>query len=113
MGVIAAGQQASMGKFLGFGRYQEASADAAGAEYLSKAGISGRGSLAFFGKLLNQEFRHGVRQDDEAGFYRTHPLSGDRISKLREVYEVDPAWQAPLNAQGEDRFQRVKAKLHG
>ena len=113
MGIIAAGQQAAMGKFLAFSRTQEASADAAGADYLAKAGITGKGSLAFFGKLLNQEFRRGIRQDDEAGFYRTHPLSGDRIAKLRETYIVDPAWDAPLNAGWEEDFQRVKAKLHG
>ena len=113
MGVIAAGQQAAMGQFLSFSRTQEASADAAGAEYLSRAGISGEGSLAFFGKLLNQEVRRGIKQDDEAGFYRTHPLSGDRISKLRETYESDAAWQAPLNPQWEAHFQRVKAKLQG
>ena len=113
MGIIAAGQQAAMGKFLAFSRTQEASADAAGAEYLSKAGITGKGSLAFFGKLLNQEFRRGISQKDESGFYRTHPLSGDRISKLSEVYERDPAWDAPLNQEWENSFARVKAKLQG
>ena len=113
MGIIAAGQQAAMGKFLAFSRTQEASADAAGAEYLSKAGITGKGSLEFFGKLLNQETRRGIRQDDEAGFYRTHPLSGDRIAKLKETYIVDPAWDAPLNEEWERKFERVKAKLHG
>lgn len=113
MGIIAAGQQAAMGKFLAFNRAQEASADAAGAQYLSEAGISGRGSIAFFGKLLNQEFRLGLRQDDEAGFYRTHPLSGDRISKLTEVYQKDPAWDKPGNPEWEARFKRVKAKLQG
>ncbi|MBX7458665.1 M48 family metalloprotease [Qipengyuania sp. 1NDH17] len=113
MGIMALGQQAAMSKFLAFTRTQEASADAAGAEYLSEAGITGKGSLAFFGKLLNQETRRGIRQDDEAGFYRTHPLSGDRISKLKEVYEVDPAWDAPLDEAWETRFQRVKAKLQG
>ena len=113
MGVMALGQQMAVGQFLSFSRAQEASADAAGAEYLSKAGITGRGSLEFFGKLLNQEFRRGISQEDEAGFYRTHPLSGDRIAKLREVYVVDPAWEAPLNADWETRFARVKAKLQG
>ncbi|MFK4004643.1 M48 family metalloprotease [Qipengyuania sp. NPDC077563] len=113
MGIIAAGQQAAMGKFLAFSRTQEASADAAGAEYLSKAGITGKGSLAFFGKLLNQEFRRGISQKDESGFYRTHPLSGDRIAKLSEVYERDPAWDAPLNQKWETNFARVKAKLEG
>lgn len=113
MGIMAAGQQAAMGKFLAFSRTQESSADFAGAEYLSKAGISGRGSLAFFGKLLNQEYRYGYSQSDEAGFYRTHPLSGDRISALREVYEKDPAWDRPANASNQANFERVKAKLVG
>ena len=113
LGIMALGQQAAMSKFLAFSRTQEASADAAGAEYLSEAGITGKGSLTFFGKLLNQETRRGIRQDDEAGFSRTHPLSGDRISKLKETYEVDPAWDAPLDEAWETRFQRVKAKLQG
>jgi predicted Zn-dependent protease len=113
MAAIMAGQQAALGKFLSFSRAQESSADAAGAEYLSKAGITGRGSLEFFGKLLNQEFRYGRSQADEAQFYRTHPLSGDRITRLREVYEVDPAWNAPLDSTLENRFARIKAKLYG
>ncbi|MBX7482170.1 M48 family metalloprotease [Qipengyuania qiaonensis] len=113
MGIMMAGQQAALSNFLAFSRTQESSADAAGAEYLSKAGISGRGSLAFFGKLLNQEYRYGYSQSDEAGFYRTHPLSGDRISTLREVYQTDPAWDAPPNARNQANFERVKAKLVG
>lgn len=113
MGLMMAGQSAAMSKFLSFTRTQEASADAAGAEYLSEAGISGKGSLAFFGKLLNQEVRYGIQQDDEAGFWRTHPLSGDRISKLREVYEADPAWAKPSDPAIEERFARIKAKLQG
>ena len=113
MGVMALGQQAALGQFLSFSRTQESSADFAGAEYLSKAGVSGRGSLTFFGKLLNQEYRYGYSQSDEAGFYRTHPLSGDRIAALREVYEKDPAWDRPPNARNQANFDRVKAKLTG
>ncbi len=113
IGIMQAGQRAALGKFLAFTRVQEASADAAGAEYLSIAGISGRGSLAFFGKLLNQEFRYYRRQDDDAAFTRTHPLSGDRIARLREVYERDPAWDAPDDPEIQARFERVKAKLYG
>ncbi|KUO53758.1 MAG: peptidase M48 [Sphingomonadales bacterium BRH_c3] len=113
MGVMMAGQRAAMGKFLAFSRVQEASADAAGAEYLSLAGISGRGSLDFFGKLQSLEFRYGVSQDDDAAFTRTHPLSGDRIARLRETYIVDPAWEAPGDPVLQARFERVKAKLSG
>ena len=113
MGAIMAGQQAAMGQFLAFTRVQESSADAAGAEYLSKAGISGRGSLDFFKKLQNQEFRYGYSQDDDAAFGRTHPLSGDRIATLRESYIVDPAWDKPGDPQLQARFERIKAKLTG
>ena len=113
MAAVMAGQRAALGKFLAFSRVQESAADAAGAQYLSDAGISGKGSLSFFGKLLNQEYRYGRSQSDEAQFNRTHPLSGDRISRLREVYEKDPAWDTPTDPELQARFERVRAKLYG
>ena len=111
MGILSAGQQAAMGKFLAFSRGQEGTADAAGAQYLSKAGISGRGSINFFKKLQNFEFRLGIPQEDSYG--RTHPLSGERIAVLQDTYSVDPAWSAPLNPKWEGDFKRIKAKLTG
>ncbi len=111
MGILGAGQQAAMGKYLAFSRTQESSADLAGARYLSKAGISGRGSLEFFKKLQNQEYRLAIPQDDSYG--RTHPLSGERMAVLREVYEPDPSWTKPNDPAWETRFQRIKAKLVG
>ena len=113
MGAMMAGQRAAMGKYLAFNRAQESSADAAGAQFLSDAGITGKGSLEFFGKLLNQEYRYNRSQSEEAGFNRTHPLSGDRIARLREVYEKDPAWDTPPDPQLQARFERVRAKLYG
>lgn len=111
MGIMAAGQQAAMGKFLAFSRTQESSADAAGARYLAKAGISGRGSLEFFRKLQNMEFRLNPGASDSYG--GTHPLSTQRISVLTDVYEADPAWDRPVDPRLEARFERVKAKLVG
>lgn len=110
-GIMAAGQQAAMGKFLAFSRTQESSADAAGASYLSKAGISGKGMIAFFKTLQNVEFRYAIPQEDSYG--RTHPLTGERIAALQGALQQDPAWNAPPNADIEARFQRVKAKLRG
>lgn len=110
-GILAAGQQAATGKFLAFSRVQERSADSAGARYLSGAGITGRGSIDFFKKLQNYEFRLGIPQEDSYG--RTHPLSGERVSLLRDVYQVDPAWDTAPDSEIERRFQRVKAKLLG
>ncbi len=113
MGVMMAGQRAAMGKYLAFSRMQESSADAAGAEFLSKAGVSGRGSLKFFKKLQNMEFRYGYNPTDEDAFASTHPLSGDRITRLTEVYQADPAWTKPADPAIQARFELAKAKLAG
>ncbi len=113
MGVIMAGQQAAMGKYLAFSRAQEATADAAGMQYLSKAGISGRGSIAFFKKLENMAIRQGYRRSDSDGFYSTHPVTADRIATLTDSYKQDPAWTRPDDAALQARFLRAKAKLFG
>jgi predicted Zn-dependent protease len=113
MGAMALGQTAAMASFLSFSRTQEASADAAGVKYLSAAGITGKGSIAFFNKLLEYEFRRGYSQDDDQTFWRSHPLSGDRISTLQADYEADPAWDTPPDAEQQERFLRIKAKLYG
>ncbi len=113
MGVIMAGQQAALGKYLAVSRGQEASADAAGAEYLSKAGLSGRGSLQFFKRLANLEMRYGFTRTPDSEFYRTHPMTMDRITTLQDTYEKDPAWNNPADPVIEARFQRMKAKLFG
>jgi predicted Zn-dependent protease len=110
-GIMAAGQHAALNKFLAFNRVQESSADQAGASFLNKSGISGKGSLSFFKKLQNQEFRYAIPQTSD--YPRTHPLSGDRIQALEEVYRSVPSWDAKTDPALEDRFQRVKAKLAG
>ena len=113
MGVLMAGQQAALGKYLAFSRAQESSADAAGAQYLSKAGISGRGSLGFFSKLQGMEYRRGFTRNADSEFYSSHPMTADRIATLQDSYERDPAWTKPDDATIEARFQRIKAKLYG
>jgi len=95
MAAMAIGQQAAMSSFLSFSRTQEASADAASVQFLKCAGISGRGAVSFFRKLQNLEFRYGYSQSDEAGFARTHPLTGDRVSRLEADLKDDPAWGRP------------------
>jgi predicted Zn-dependent protease len=111
MGIMGLGQQAAMGNFLAFSRAQESSADLAGARYLHTAGISGKGSIAFFKKLQNIEYRYAIPQTDSYG--RTHPLSGERINVLTEIYKKDAAWESATPPALEARFQRVKAKLIG
>jgi len=141
MGAMALGQQAAMGSLLAFSRTQEASADAAAVQFLKCSGISGKGVVSFFRKLQNLEFRYGYSQDEEAGYARTHPLTGDRMSRLEGDLKSDPAWdgpdadlaaqfpsngahppaspdsncaaEPPPTADWERRFSRIKAKLYG
>jgi len=111
MGLMALGQQMATGSFLSFSRAQESSADLAGASYLAKAGVSGRGSLEFFKKLQNREYRLAIYAKDS--YDRTHPLSQERIAALTELYQKDPAWNRKPDPALEARFERVKAKLIG
>lgn len=113
MGVLMAGQQAAMGKYLAYTRGQEEQADAAGAQFLSKAGITGKGSVEFFHKLLNLENRYAMTRSDEAAFYSTHPMTDDRIAYLQDVYQKDPAWSRAPDPALNARFLRVQAKLYG
>jgi predicted Zn-dependent protease len=111
MGILMAGQQVAMTKFLAFTRTQEASADQAAVKYLHGAGISGKGLLEFFGKLQNQEYRLAIYSKDS--YDRTHPLSNERIQALEQSFKADSAYNKPIDPALEARFERVKAKLFG
>jgi predicted Zn-dependent protease len=113
IGILMAGQQAALGKYLAFSRAQESSADAASVGFLSKAGISGKGSIDFFKKLQNLEFRYGFKRNSDAEFYSTHPLTADRLTTLQDSFSQDPSWNEPGDAALQARFLRVKAKLVG
>jgi len=113
MAAMMAGQSAAMGKYLAFSRVQEAQADAAGASFLAKAGISGRGSIEFFKKLEAEGYKRGYSQADQDTFMSSHPLESDRIALLEESYKKDPAWNRASDPALEARFRRAKAKLYG
>ncbi|MGN6818696.1 MAG: M48 family metalloprotease [Sphingomonas sp.] len=110
-GILAAGQQAAMGKYLAFSRVQEATADATGAKFLREGNVSGKGMIDFFKKLANEEYRYGLQNIDP--FAQTHPLSNERINTLYADLKSSPAWNNPPDTALDDRFKRVKAKLTG
>ncbi|KUR75609.1 peptidase M48 [Novosphingobium sp. FSW06-99] len=113
LGIFAAGETAAMGKYLAFSRAQEATADAASVKFLSGAGISGRGSVNFFKKLQNLEYRAGFHRTEDSEFSSTHPMTDDRLTTLQDAFEHDPAWTKPENPDLQRRFLRIKAKLYG
>ena len=110
-GILAAGQQAAMGKYLSFSRVQEATADATGAKFLREGNVSGKGMISFFKKLANEEYRYGLQNIDP--FAQTHPLSNERINTLYADLKASPAWNNPEDIALDERFKRVKAKLYG
>jgi predicted Zn-dependent protease len=110
-GILAAGQQAAMGKYLAFTRVQEATADATGAKFLREGNVSGKGMISFFKKLANEEYRYGLQNIDP--YAQTHPLSNERINTLYADVKASPAWNNPPDVALEERFKRIKAKLYG
>jgi predicted Zn-dependent protease len=110
-GIMAAGQQAATGSYLAFSRAQESAADAAGANYLTGAGITGKGYLSFFKKMQQLEYRYGITR--KVSFMLDHPVSGERIANLTETLTSAKPWAKPSDPALEERFRRVKAKLKG
>ena len=110
MAIMGAGQTMAQGSFLAFSRSVEAVTDQAGADFLERSGISGKGLITFFQKLQEMEFRYGYTQD---AYVRTHPLTGDRIQKLQERVQASPYYNKEPDAQQQARFLRLQAKLAG
>ncbi|WP_347270076.1 M48 family metalloprotease [Rhizorhabdus histidinilytica] len=113
MGVMMAGQQAALGKFLAFNRVQESSADAAGVGFLNKAGISGKGMLSFFLKLRKEEYRYASTYAEVDPFMQTHPMSGEREATLSADVLKSPAYNNKTDPALDAKFKRIKAKLIG
>lgn len=108
--ILQGGQALAYGNFVAFTRSQESSADQAGATFLQKTGTSGKGMLEFFEKLQTDEYRLGIKQET---YFRSHPLSSDRIESLEQRVQASPSFNKAPDPQLEYRFERVKAKLAG
>lgn len=111
MAILGMGTALAQADYLSFTRDQESRADQAGASYLLAAQLSGQGSIQFFEKLANQEYRLAIPQQNSYG--RTHPLSSERIAALENVYRVSPYWNTPPDPVLNARFLRIKGKLIG
>lgn len=108
--LITGGQTAAYNDALINSQIIESQADQAGMSYLNKAGISGKGYIAFFEKLQSQEYRNAVTRD---AFSTDHPLTTDRIASLEERVQKSPAFNMPIDPALNERFLRIKAKLAG
>jgi predicted Zn-dependent protease len=72
---------------LTYSRQQEAAADMAGASFLEKAHLSGRGLVDFFDYFRYQEAFSDARK---YRFFIDHPLTEERISSLQDKVQKSP-----------------------
>ena len=114
-GDAAAGLIGSAGYFgtlgaMGYSREQESRADQAGATLLEKAGLSGKGLADFFDNFRYQEVFEEARR---YAYFRSHPLSSDRIDALRTRVEGLSHFNATDDAEAMNEHAIMKAKLDG
>lgn len=109
-GIILGGQSMAQRAFLSYSRVQEATADQAAVTYLEATETSGRGLMEFFDKLRDQELLAHIRQDP---YVRTHPVSGDRLLRLRDRITNSQYYNKPSAPEDLYWFNRIRAKLDG
>jgi predicted Zn-dependent protease len=106
--VGAMGSDASMRGLLAFTRGQESAADQAGATFLDNTGQSAKGMLEFMEILSGQDLLVSARQDP---YVRTHPLTVERVSFLRNHVEKSPNSNKKASPAFEEMHRRMRAKL--
>ena len=95
---------------LGYSREQESRADQAGLNLLDRSGISGKGLVQFFDNFRYQEVFQEARR---YAYFRSHPLSSERIDTLRRKAETLPDWDKADSEQALLEHEIMKAKLQG
>ncbi|PHR90899.1 MAG: peptidase M48, Ste24p [Robiginitomaculum sp.] len=108
--ILAGSQQFATIDILAHSRVNEASADQAAARYLEITGQSGHGLVEFFEKFRYQEVLSNARRYP---YFRGHPLSSDRIDKLREVTDESPYRYVTDTPEELEAMVMTKAKLIG
>ena len=89
--------------------HQEGEADNTGARALENAGLSGRGLVSFFENFRSQEVFSDARRFP---YFRSHPLSSDRIETLRRFVAEQTHYDAPESPERIAQHALVLAKIH-
>jgi predicted Zn-dependent protease len=109
-GILYGGNEIVMRSLLAERRQQESAADQAGLTFLNATKQSGRGMLATFERFAQQEYISDAQKDAWA---RSHPLSTDRLARLRQLVESSPYFPAKDPPQLQLRHDLMRAKLSG
>ncbi len=93
---------------LGFSREQEGRADQAAVGFLEKTGQSSKGLVEFFDKFRYQEVFQEARRFP---YFRSHPLSSDRIEMLRVRVEQQAHYNVVDTPAEMEAHDVMKAKI--
>lgn len=89
--------------------HQEGEADNTGARALEAAGESGRGLVSFFENFRSQEVFSDARRYP---YFRSHPLSSDRIENLRRFVAEQPNYENRDSPERMAQHALILAKIH-
>ncbi len=93
---------------LSYSRVQEAAADQAAVSALSESGQSAKGLVEFFDNFRYQEV---FSDQKKYQFFRSHPLSSERIETLRRRALEQPHYEQPDTPEAIEKHNIMKAKL--
>lgn len=113
IGLLGLGQNVGMANALMYSRGQEAAADQAAVTYLDATGNSSEGLIQFFGKLRNREILTDRRINPYNSYMRSHPLSNERVTALRERAAASPSFAAKDTPEEIERLKLIQAKING
>ena len=108
--LLASSQQFAMLSFLSYNRTQESSADQAGLQYLEATGQSGNGLVEFFERFAYQE---AFSPASRFPYFRSHPLSTERVTALRERVENSQYADAADSPEDVAHLRRLQGKIYG
>lgn len=109
-GVLFGGNEVIMRSLLAERRQQESAADQAGVSFLYATQQSGRGMLTTFERFAAQEY---ISDAQKEAFARSHPLSTDRLARLRTLVEKSPYYNVKDSPELQLRHDLMRAKLSG
>ncbi len=109
-GIMYGGNQIVMRSLMAERRQQESAADQAGLTFLNATKQSGRGMVVTFERFAQQEYISDAHKD---AFARSHPLSTERLARLRKLVESSPYYGNKDSPKLQLRHDLMRAKLSG
>ncbi|MEA1943693.1 MAG: M48 family metalloprotease [Pseudomonadota bacterium] len=108
--LMASSQQFGALSYLTYSRSQEASADQAALQFLEASGENPEGLVGFFERFRYQEVMSQARRFP---YFRSHPLSSDRIASLRRGVAASPYSGQEDSPEAMAELRRIQAKIYG